>query len=143
MRYLESVREDEGGTYGVSVDASLDRAPSSEYGLSIFFDTDPDAYDRLAPILTKEIETIAQNGPRSDDFDKVSKYLIKARTEALQNNSTWLTLIKNNLLFGDDDSDYEARVKDISPSDVQKWAQRILNEANKVRVTMRPAQKSE
>ncbi len=138
MRYLESVREDQGGTYGVSVQGSLDKAPTEEYSLYITFDTDPEAFDRLFPILEAEIKKIADEGPRADDLDKVKKHLIKARIEDLQSNDTWMSLIKINILRGTNDNDYEQRINSISAADIQSLAKTILAEANKLIVTMKP-----
>ncbi len=143
MRYLESIREDQGGSYGVSVFGSLAKAPDEEYQLFIMFDTDPAAFDKLFPILEDEIRKIANDGPRADDLDKVKKHLVKSRVEDLQKNETWLSLIATYLLHGTNDNDYEARVNSISASDIQNWAKLILSEANKTIVTMKPADKAE
>lgn len=138
MRYLESVREDQGGTYGVSVNGRLSKAPTEEYQLLISFDTDPDAFDKLFPILESEIKKIADEGPRADDLDKVKKHLVKSHAEALQENSQWVDMITTYILRGTDDNDYEQRVNSIEASDIQRIAKLILAEANKAVITMKP-----
>ena len=138
MRYLESVREEQGGSYGVSVSGSLSKDPDEEYKLFIMFDTDPAAFDKLFPILESEIKKIADEGPRADDLDKVKKHLVKSHVEDLQKNDTWVDLISTYLLRGTNDNDYEERVNSISAADIQSWAKLILSEANKAIVTMKP-----
>lgn len=138
MRYLESVREEQGGSYGVSVFGSLSKDPDEEYQLFIMFDTDPAAFDKLFPILESEIKKIADEGPRADDLDKVKKHLVKSHVEDLQKNDTWVDLISTYLLRGTNDNDYEERVNSISAADIQSWAKLILSEANKAIVTMKP-----
>ena len=138
MRYLESVREDQGGTYGVSVSGRLSKAPTEEYQIFISFDTDPDAFDKLFPILESEIKKIADNGPRADDLDKVKKHLVKSHAEALQENSTWVDMITTHIIRGTNDNDYEQRVNSITADDIQRIAKQILAEAHKAIVTMRP-----
>ena len=138
MRYLESVREDQGGTYGVSVYGSLSNAPTEEYNLYVSFDTDPEAFDKLFPILEAEIRKIADEGPRADDLDKVKKHLVKSHVESLQQNSAVLSAITTTILRGTNDNDYEERVNSISGADLQRIAKLIISEANKVVVTMKP-----
>ena len=138
MRYLESIREDEGGSYGVSVDASMERGVNEESSMNISFTTDPKAFERLYPIVEKEIRTIAEQGPRSDDMAKIRAQMIKGRRDNLQRNSTWLSLIKANVLHGDDETKYEQMVNDISPKEVQNWAKRILEKYHKIKVVMTP-----
>ena len=138
MRYLESVREDEGGSYGVGVSGYITREPCSEYILRISFDTDPKVFDHLYPILEKEIAKIADNGPLADDLDKVKKHFIKAHRDDLQDNGTWLSYYGSLVMYNTDSNDFEQRVESISAADVQRWAKKILSEANKLVVTMVP-----
>lgn len=141
MRYLESVREDQGGTYGVSVIGSLSKEPTEQYQLIVVFDTDPKAFDRLEPIIDQEIKNIAENGPRPDDLDKVKKNLVKARTEALQTNAQWVGMLEELAFRGTDDSNYQQLVEAITPADVQAWAKLILSEAHRATIIMKPAEK--
>ena len=137
MRYLESIREDEGGSYGVSVRGSLTREPDSEYALSISFDTDPAAFDRLYPIVFEEIKKISKKGPKAEDLDKVKKHMIKSHEEALQQNSTWLSRYKTMFLYNGDDRQYNDVVNSITAKDLKKWAKRILK-SNRIVVNMKP-----
>lgn len=138
MRYLESVREDQGGTYGVSVYGRLTNEPTEEYRLFITFDTDPAAFNKLFPILESEIRKIADEGPRADDLDKVKKHLVKAHVEDMQQNSEVADEIATYILRGTNNNDYEQRVNSIGAADVQRIAKLILSEAHKVVVTMKP-----
>ncbi len=138
MRYLESVREDQGGTYGVGVRSSLSKSPTEEYDLFITFDTDPKAFDRLEPIIMQELQKIADQGPRADDLDKVKKNLVKARAEALQQNDSWVNLIEQLALRGTDDNAYAETVESIGAADIQKWAKLIIAEGHRVKVVMKP-----
>lgn len=138
MRYLESVREELGGSYGVSVSSGLSNAPTEEYSLLVSFDTDPAKFDQIEPIIEQEIRTIAEQGPRADDLDKVKKNLVKARADALQDNGTWVGLLDDLILYGLDDSKCEEMVESMTPADVQGWARRILDEAHQTTVIMKP-----
>lgn len=137
MRYLESIREEQGGSYGVGVRASLTKEPDQQYSVTISFDTDPKVFDKLEPIIMQEIKNIADNGPLPDDLDRVKKNLVKARVEALQENDAWVTLLEGLALRGTDDTDYQKLVESISAADVQEWARLLTTEAHKATLIMK------
>ena len=65
IRLRETLREDMGGTYGVSVQASPSRYPRSEYELRIGFGSAPERTDEL----TSEVRLAEQRRP----FDRALK----------------------------------------------------------------------
>jgi len=79
LRYLESLREEEGGTYGASARGFLVKEPKPLASLSINFDCNPDLAEKLISIVYKEIETIKTGNVKQDDLDKVLASLIKER----------------------------------------------------------------
>ncbi len=55
--YLESVREKEGGSYGVSVYGQLSRYPNDDEAfLQIYFDTDPAKREKMTQIIMNELQ---------------------------------------------------------------------------------------
>ena len=54
-RYLISIREEKGGTYGVQVSGSTEYIPDETYKLDIRFDTNEEMADELREIVMKEI----------------------------------------------------------------------------------------
>ncbi len=138
LRYTESMREDEGGTYGVGVRGSLSRMPDEEYSLDIQFSTDPAVYDRLLPLVEKEIRQIAKKGPRADDLDKVRRNLIKKHEENLQTNGAWQSLLIDNILYGLDKRAYADVVNSISDKDIKRWAKQIVRKSHKQMFVLRP-----
>ena len=73
IRYLESIREKEGGSYGVGVRGSLGNTPIEEAILMMQFDTDPEKQAYLMSIIHKEVDEIVTNGPRQDDLQRSKK----------------------------------------------------------------------
>ena len=61
LRYTESLREEEGGTYGARSRGSISRRPTEEASISVNFDCNPDLAEKLISIVNKEIEAI-KNG---------------------------------------------------------------------------------
>ncbi|MDR1517196.1 MAG: insulinase family protein, partial [Dysgonamonadaceae bacterium] len=65
--YTEKVREEEGGTYGVSSNGSIARYPKDQSVLQIQYDTDPAKMEYLNKIVFDELQKIATEGPRQAD----------------------------------------------------------------------------
>ena len=140
-RYLKSIREEKGGTYGVGVRGSLDAEPIEEYSLMIQFDTNEQMADELSAIVVAEIEKIAAEGPLAEDMAKTREFLVKDYTKQIKNNSYWANAIneyyKHNV---DIVNGYEAAVESVTSEDVQALAKKILADGNLIKVVMRPAQ---
>lgn len=140
-RYLETIREEEGGTYGVSVGSSLNRLPEPEYKLVIQFDTDPEKQERLLGIVNAEIEKLAKSGPIPGDLDDVKKSLVKLRKEQIDQNGFWLGAIRQSLMFDEPFmplADYESFVNSITAKDIRKTAKLMAAKADRVEVLMNP-----
>ena len=70
LRYLESLREKEGGTYGVSTRAGISKTPIQQAYLQMSFETDPKMENVLLPMIQSEIDTILAKGPLTNDLQK-------------------------------------------------------------------------
>ena len=86
-RYLVSIREEKGGTYGVQVSGSTEYIPSETYNMTISFDTNEEMADELREIVMKEIEEIAANGPKSEDIEKNREFMLKSWKNSLEQNA--------------------------------------------------------
>ena len=139
IRYLESIREKEGGSYGVSVSGSLSKIPLSQASLRMQFDTDPDKQAHLLEIIHAEIAEIVENGPRPDDLQKVKENLLKKYAEDLEENSWWrntiTTYYRHNINLVDD---YKNVVNSLSQESVQSLLKEISNQGNTIQVVMLP-----
>ena len=89
IRYFESIREKEGGSYGVHVYGSVYNIPNEEATLTMRFDTDPEKQAKLMAIIHAEIAEIVAKGPRTDDLQKVKENMLKKYTEDLAENGWW------------------------------------------------------
>ena len=61
-RYTKSIREEQGGTYGVGVSGGASREPVNSYGVNMQFDCDPSKAAELKPLLYVEIDKIIKDG---------------------------------------------------------------------------------
>ena len=141
LRYTEEIREKEGGTYGVSVNAYSERHPLSQKSVMMNFDTDPDKADHLKSIVYREMEKIAAEGPTEEDFDKVVKNLLKDREQAKPNNGYWMGVLINyyqNQYNSDASENYEDILSKMSREDIRKFAGEFLKGADAVDVVFVP-----
>lgn len=137
IAYTDSVREEKGGVYGVKLQESLEQSSNPHALLKIAFDTDPDKYDVVMPIITGQIEHIARKGPEAVSLQKVKEYLLKQYDQAAITNDYWLFVTYNQLRHGIDfDKDYKSLVRNITSSDVQQVARNLLNSKRRIEVTM-------
>lgn len=142
MRYLESIREKEGGSYGVGVRGSASNIPVEEGVLLMQFDTDPEKQQRLMAIIHQEVDEIVNNGPREDDLQKVKENMLKKYTEDVRENNWWqsaiVSLYQDNLNFVDD---YTAAVNALTPQFIRETLKRIVDQGNVLEVVMKPENK--
>ena len=138
-RYLVSIREEKGGTYGVRVAGATEYVPSETFRMDITFDTNEQLADELRAIVMKEIEKIAKEGPLSEDIEKTREYLVKTWKNSLEQNSGWLAYIQARYSSGLNFlGEYEKTLLSITGADVQQLAKKILADNNLVQVIMRP-----
>ncbi len=139
-RYLVSIREEKGGTYGVQVWGQTERLPEESYMLNIQFDTNEEMADELRAIILQEIRQIAENGPKSEDIEKHREFMLKSWKNSLEENGSWVNYIRLKNEAGLDYlAGYEQALRDLTNEDVQRMAQKILADGNLVQVIMRPA----
>ncbi|MFA7139768.1 MAG: insulinase family protein [Proteiniphilum sp.] len=137
--YTEKVREEEGGTYGVSSAGAISRYPEGQAILQIMFDTDPEKKDHLNQIILNELNEIAANGPRESDFIKVKEYINKSYTENLKENKYWINILDQFYFYGEDmHTGYIDTVNATTPKDIRDFAGLLLNQGNRKTIIMIP-----
>jgi zinc protease len=138
-RYMISIREEKGGTYGVSVQGTIDEYPVSNYFMGIVFDTNEQLADELVEICDKEIRKIAEEGPLADDVAKAKEFLVKNYANVLENNSGWMSAI---IRWYDEGYNYKEEylgiLESITLDDIKACAQKMLDDGNRTLVIMRP-----
>ena len=137
IAYTDSVREEKGGTYGVSVDFDLSKDDKPNATLSISYNADPQRYEELNPIIYQQLENIAKYGPVASSVEKVKQYLIKQYGQAAITNDYWSYIIWHEL---DDDADFDKdyckMVEEMTAEKIQRMAQRLLGAKRCIEVTM-------
>lgn len=141
LRYLEEIREKEGGTYGIRVSTGYSKFPKEKKNLSLSFDTDPEKAQYLKSILFREIDKIAANGPTTEDLDKVVKNMLKNREQAKLHNSYWMSALTTQYLYGYNPADpknFEDILAKVTPAKVQDFVKTFLSKADMVDIIFKP-----
>lgn len=139
-RYLVSIREEKGGTYGVQVYGTTDYIPAERYEMHINFDTNEEMADELREIVMKELQQIADNGPLTEDIEKTREFLLKNWQNTLEQNGSWMGYLQSKYSSGLDYArEYKSAVEALTNADVQAMARKVLDDGNLVKVIMRPA----
>lgn len=137
IAYTDSVREEKGGTYGVSVSFNLDKEETPDAMLKISYNANPDRYEELNPIIYQQLKHIADNGPLPSSMQKVKQYLIKQYAQMEITNDYWEYIIWHELDDETDfDKDYCKMVEQMTPQDVQNMAKAFLQAKRCIEVTM-------
>ena len=136
--YTKTIREDEGGTYGVGVNVGVSRYPKVRRVLSIQFQTDPTKTEKLNALALKGLEEIAKDGPNEEYFTKAVKNLAKEHAESLRKNGYWLSQLGNYYLHNlDFVTDYNTVLRSIKPEDVKAFVQSLYSSKDRIVVTFR------
>ena len=137
IAYTDSVREEKGGTYGVSVSFELDKDDVPNTTLAISYKADPQRYDELNPIIYQQLENIAKYGPAASSMQKIKEYLLKQYDQATITNDYWSYVIWHEIDDeADFDKDYKLLVQQTTADDVKQIAQKILAAKRCIEVTM-------
>ncbi len=144
MRYVESLREEEGGTYGASTNASLSRRPKERAVIQTYFDCKPALCDKLRELAVKGIKELAEEGPTDEEVNMAKLNLQKNIPESRQRNNWWKNNIEIFLLRGEDrDASYAQAVDGLSKELIQNTLKEILSQDNFAELVMRPANTAE
>ena len=138
-RYMISIREEKGGTYGVSVQGGIEKYPTEEYMMAIIFDTNEQLADELIEICDKEIKKIAEEGPLAEDVAKSKEFLQKNYNNVLENNGGWMSAITRWYEEGYNyKEEYLGVLESVTLEDVKAFAAKMLEDGNRTLVVMRP-----
>ena len=137
IAYTDSVREEKGGTYGVSVDFGLEKDDKPTATLRISYNADPSRYEELNPIIYKQLQHLADKGPNPASMQKVREYLVKAYAQNAITNDYWNYVVWHELDDNTDfDIDYCKLCDQMTAQDVQHMAQQLLRSGCRIEVTM-------
>ena len=138
-RYMKSIREEKGGAYSVSVNATEEAVPTNQIAIEVNFDTAPFMADEMLEIVQKEIDDLVKNGPSSSELENAQRYFNKLYKTNISTNSYWQETLSDYYLHGIDNfTNYENKMSNLTPSDSHKFAKTVFGQKNKMEFVLLP-----
>jgi len=131
MRYVESIREKEGGTYGVGVSASLVSRPVNNFRVTMSFTCAPDRADYLRGLLIEEINNLKTKGVTEDEVLKTREFFLTDDEVRLKNNSFIMDRVKNFINNGvyTPLPEYSTKIyEDLNGKKIQELANKVFKD---------------
>ena len=139
MIYTKTIREEQGGTYGVGSALQGRRKPYSRIDVHVLFTTNVEQAELLSQIAIDELKKFAENGPTQEQFNMAMENIKKNLPEQRISNGYWLSALNHYYEYGVDyDKEYEAAINSVTPEDIKNILQAILAENNFIEVTLTP-----
>jgi zinc protease len=142
IRLREILREEKGGTYGVSVSGSTEQYPVPAYSFRIAFSCAPERVEELSKSMFAEIERFKEAGVDESYVLKVKETQRRERETDLKTNGFWLSYLRFYYQNGEDPENinrYDALVAKLTAGALQDAARRYLDMKNYVDVVLYPA----
>ena len=145
MIYTETLREEEGGTYGASAGISINKYPVDRALVQVYFDTNPSSAGKLRELATAGLNKIATEGPTAEQMTRTVENFKKNVPEKRIQNSYWMDVVNYWYRFGniDYDAEYEAAVNALSAEGIRDAVAKIMNSGNFGEVVMSPDKAAE
>jgi len=137
----QTLREDLGGTYGVSVSPDFDESPTEAYRLTISFACDPTRTDLLVTTLFQELERFRRNGPGEAQVADGRVALRRDLEVNSRENRYLLNQLTYKYQYGEDVADVFGMQRfydQLTASAIRDAARTYLDPSRYVKVTLRP-----
>ena len=141
IRLREVLREDLGGTYGVSVRQTTAGEPWPHYAIHIAFGSAPERLDSLTQMVFQVVEEIQTRGPSPGDLNKVKEGQRRNYEKGLRENSFWLQQLLTRSENREDLRlvlSYPALVDSLSAEQIRAAARTYLPANRYVRISLFP-----
>jgi zinc protease len=141
IKLREALRENLGGTYGVSVSPSASREPKPSYRFTIGFGAAPERLEALTAAALAQIDSVKKFGTTAEYLTKVKEAALRARETAIKQNGYWLSQISSFDQNGwplKEIPNGEQLILSLTVKDLQRAATEYLRSDNYVRVSLYP-----
>ena len=146
IKCRESMREDQGGVYGVSISGTTSKIPESKYSITAYWGCNPDNIKKLSQTVLDEMNKIMKDGPTDEDLNKVKETLLRERETRMKENGFWVAALQSHYFTGDvirSIDDYKSFVNSFTGKDIKAIADKYLNTGSYVEVYLTPAPKTD
>ena len=137
----QTLREDLGGTYGVSVEPKFTKYPTPEYQISVGFSCDPARVDALTTAAWKVIRDFTQDGPTNGQLAGARTSFDRELETGFQENADLLNELTTKVEYSEDIAEVfnqKTLYDQLTVSSLRDAAREYLNLKRYVQVTLRP-----
>jgi zinc protease len=141
IKLREALRENLGGTYGVSVGPSATRDPVPSYRFTIGFGSAPERLEALTAAALVQIDSVKRFATTPEYLNKVKEAALRSRETAIKQNGYWLSQIATFDQSGwplEEIPNGDKLISSLTAQDLQRAAQKYLRTDNYVRVSLYP-----
>jgi zinc protease len=141
LRFLETLREEEGGTYGAYVGCNMSKRPKGQAQLSVSFDCNPEKVEDLIEIVYLEIDKMKKGIINTDDLDKTLINGLKELKEVQDKNNYDMSLLTTYFREGyniNDPKNSEDIFNAIDKNAIQNFVVKLMDNAMKFEIVFKP-----
>ena len=141
IRLREVVREDKGGSYGVSVYHQFYRIPAAKTTININFGCNPERVDELTSAVFSVIDSLKNFGTTPETLAKVKETQNRQREVKLKQNKFWVGVLSNYMMNNEDPLEmlnYNSWVEKLTNDDIKTYANKYLDINKFVKVVLLP-----
>ncbi len=139
MKYTDTLREEEGGTYGASVSGNFTERPYEGCLIQVYFDTNVAQAASLEAIAIKGVKELAEEGPSDEFFTRTVEYFKNNIPQNRINNGYWMGVLNDYYEFGyNKDVETEAIVNSLTKEQVAEFVKAVLAQGNFIEIEMGP-----
>ncbi len=141
IKLREVLRENLGGTYGVSVSPGASRDPLPSYRFTIGFGSAPERLEALTTAALAQIDSLKRFGTTPEYLNKVKEAALRSRETAIKQNGYWISQISTFDQSGwplGEIPNGEKLISSLTVGDLQRAAVKYLHTDNYVRVSLYP-----
>lgn len=136
----ETLREQEGGTYNVSVTSRISRQPADELTLMFNFNTNPEQADKLLQQAIALLAQVAKEGPSTEVFNSAREYLKIRHSDYLGTNAYWMETLTEQARYHSDDMLTNGKaLQNLTPKDIQRIARRLTRSPHTAEIILNGA----
>jgi zinc protease len=140
-RLLETIREELGGTYSITVGGNGQKIPIPEYEISLQFGSDPQRTDDLVKRVFDEIEKLKVDGPTEKQLNDEKEALQREFETSSKQNGYLLAQIAGKYQIGEDVAgiwNAPDLYKKLDAATIQQAAKTYFDMKNYVKVSLFP-----
>jgi zinc protease len=143
IKLRETLREDKGGVYGVSVSGSARKFPKTECNITISFNCTPGNEQNLIDATMQVLNKAKAIGAEDADLIKVKETQRQERIKSLEQNNFWNSSLV--YCFENDINaemvlmqNYEKLINSLSAEDLKQACNQYIDENSMIKITSNP-----